>query len=329
MSRWSRALSAAVVVMTSVLPSGCASNRHAAVAPPQPSLGPEVVDQARLLTDAGRQDEAIRLLALAIERNPTLTIARLELGDIYRNTGDYASAETQYGQAAQIEPANFDAQFRHGLVLQLLDRLAEAVRAYLRALAIRPHDAQANLNLATAYMQLDEAPQALGYAERAVEFDPLSGPARANLAAVYSEIGRHEDAVRAYEAASELMDLSPRLLMSMADSLGKIGRFEEMANTLTVVIRMDPNAAAYERLGFAMFRQKQYAKAEDAFTRATLADKTHYPALNGMAVCLLNRYLQSDKQDAESLHKAVELLRDSLRLNKDQPRIVELLSRYS
>lgn len=322
----------AAVVMT---PMACQGRRlgQAPTIPGAPGEAPipineQIVEVAREWRDAGRQDDAIRLLAMAIERNPTLTVVRVELGDLYSNVGDYSLAETQYAEAARVDPRNFDTQFKHGTVLQLLNRLSDSVRAYLRALAIRPDDFNANLNLATAYVQLNESTQAISYAEKATQVDPLNGVARANLAGIYSEVGRHEDAVKAYEAASELMPLSAKLLMNWADSLQHLQRYEEMANTLRAAIAISPSAAAYERLGFAEFKLRQYAGAEESFGKAVEADRSHYPALNGLAVCLLNKYLASERKDTEALSKAIELMRESLRMNKNQPRIVDLLSRY-
>jgi len=50
--------------------------------------------------------------------------------------------------------------------------------------------------------------------------------------------------------------------------------------------------------------------------------------MNGLGVCLLNRYLISDRSDESARREAIDLLRQSLRINQRQPRIVELVSRY-
>jgi tetratricopeptide (TPR) repeat protein len=313
---------------TTTTPETDPAARQAAVTDPGTRPSAEVVDKARELVDTGREEEAIRLLALAIERNPTLTVARVELGTIYRDQGDLRSAERTFSEAVRVDPRNFDAQYGYGLVLHLMDRAVDAIRAYLRALAIRPDDVSANLNLSAAYLQISEPAQALPYAERVVELDPLSGQGRANLGATYSALARYDEAVREYEAASELMELSPKLLLDMGDSLGRIGRYEEMANTLKLAIRIDPTAPTYERLGFALFKQRKFADADAAFRDALLADKAHFPAINGLAVCLLNKYLATGKTDTAVLRQAIDLLRQSLRINRDQPKIVELLSRY-
>lgn len=288
----------------------------------------QYVVQAKDLRTAGRDDEALALLTRAIEANPTLTVAHLEAAEIYEEKGDFVAAERAFGAAADQQPSNFGAQFGHGRSLHLLNRIAEAVRAYLRALAVQPNNFDANLALATAYLQIDGPSQALPYAQRAVQINPSNGPAHANLGSVYSQLGRHRDAVEQYQAAAELMELSPLLLLNLAESLGKIERYEEMINTLDLANRLQPSAAAWERIGFAQFKLKRFEPSMEAFRQAIAVDDSHYPALNGLGVCLLNQYLLSNKSDAAALSESMSNFRKSLRINNRQPRIVDLIARY-
>jgi tetratricopeptide (TPR) repeat protein len=287
-----------------------------------------LVSEADAALQRGSTEEALRLLAAAIEQNPELTVAHMRVGDIQRETGNYVEAEKSYRTAANLEPRNFDAQYMHGLTLHLLNKLGDAVRAYLRALAINPDDFAANLNLATAYLQLEEPGQGLAYAERAVVLNPSSGPAHANLGAIYAALDRHEAAVPQFQAAAELMELTPDLLVNLANSLGKLERYQEMINTLDAVVRIEDSAVARERLGFAHFKLRAYDRAAEEFRRSIDLDGRHYPAMNGLGVCLLNQYLASGRDDDATRRQAVELFRRSLRINTRQPKIVELLSRF-
>jgi tetratricopeptide (TPR) repeat protein len=282
---------------------------------------------ARLKAE-GVANEALAEFERAIEINPELTIAYVGAAEIYAEQGLYADAEQKYRRATELEPANFDAQYGHGLVLQLLNRITDAVRAYLRALSLRPDDFDANLNVATAYMQLDEPRQARPYAERAVRLNPEDGNARVNLGAVYSALEMHDAAVVEYQQAAELIELGPELLLNLADSLGKTGRNAEAASTLSQLVRIDPTAVAYERLGSALFKLKDYDEALAAFREATDLDPSHYPAWNGVGVCLLNTYLWSERQDTNARAGAIEALRKSLQIKTNQPRIIELVRRY-
>jgi tetratricopeptide (TPR) repeat protein len=277
----------------------------------------------------GDLDSALAEFERAIAINPELTVAYIGMGDIYRGREQYEQAEQSYGAAAKLEPANFDAQFLHGLVLQLMNRVEDSVRAYLRALAVRPDDFEANLNIGTAYLQLGEADQALGYSQRAVRLNPDSGPARVNLGAVYAALDRHEAAIVEFQQAAELMpEPDPKLLLNLADSLGRVGRHAEVVSTIDQLVRLQPSAVAYERLGSALFRLREYDAAMTAFGAALDMEPNHYPALNGVAVCRLNQYVWSGKADTQSLNIAISALRRSLQIERRQPAIIELLRRY-
>lgn len=317
---------------SSLLLAGCAGGSRSADSG-APDLPPpataERVTQADSLIEEGRVAEALAQLALAIRENPTLTTAYVKMADIHKDQGNYSAAEASYREAGRLEPSNFHVAYNHGLVLQLLNRLTDAVRAYLRALSINPSDRDANLNLATAYLQLREASQALPYAERSATLDPTHGPSRVNLGAVYAALDRHAEAVGQYEAAADLMPLTPELLLNLADSLSRINRYEEMLNTLDRLVALQPSAIAYERRGSALFRLRRYEDALASFRNAAQADPNHFPALNGVGVVLLNQYLLSQQQDRALRDQGLDALRRSLRLNSNQPRILELVSRFS
>lgn len=288
----------------------------------------ESLARAKLLASQGLDDVALSEFEKAITINPKMTTAYLGIGEIQRKKGDFAKAEEAYGKAAEVEPSNFDAQYNHGLTLQLLSRVADAVRAYLRALQIRPDDFDANLNLATAYLQLSEPSAGLTYAQRAVRLKGDSGPARVNLGAIYAALGDNESAVVEYQQAAELLDLTPELLLNLADSLGKIGRYAEMQNTLEQLLKTKPSPAAHERLATALFRQQRYDESLASFRKALELDPDYYPALNGVGVCLLNRYLISNKQDLAAREEAIRALRRSLQIERKQPVVLDLVTRY-
>jgi tetratricopeptide (TPR) repeat protein len=284
----------------------------------------------------GDTQAALREFEQAIEVNPDLTTAHMGMGDIYRMQGDYAKAEAGYREAARIEPRNFDAQFYHGLMLHMLDRVGDAIQAYLRALSVKPDDFQANLNVATAYYQLNENQRALEFGLRAVQLNPRDGAARYNLGAIYRAMEQHREAVVEFQQAMESQlpeESRPELLLNLADSLGKLDRFGEMRGALEELVKTNPSAEAWERLGFARFRlgkgdRAMYSFAEEAFDNSLAIDGDYFPALNGKGVCLLNRWIESGRNDEASRRTGIELLRRSVQVEPAQPRIVELLSRY-
>ncbi len=288
----------------------------------------EATQRAKLLMASGRLREALDEFERAVELDPRSVDARIGIGDVYKEEGDLPRAERWYGQAAQVGPDVFEAQYAHGLVLQLMQRFREAIRAYLRALQIDPRNFDANMNVALAFVQVGEAQQGLPYAVRAVRLNPESGPANYNLGVVYSSVGRHNDAITSYRRASEFMGTSPQILMGIADSESALGRYTDSARTMERLLATDPSADAYHRLGSARFRNKEYEASLAAFRKALQYDENHTPALNGVAVCLLNQYLWSEKSDTQALEAAIRAMRRSLRINRNQPKITELLTRF-
>jgi tetratricopeptide (TPR) repeat protein len=290
--------------------------------------GRAAVDRADLLVQQGFREQALAELEKAIAVNPRLTTAYLGIGEIHRQEGNYDKAERSFAKAAELEPRNFDAQYKHGLSLHMLNRVTDAVVAYLRALSVRPDDFEANLNVATAYLQLGEPVHALPFAERAVRLKPDSGAGHVNLGAAYAGLDRHNEAVAQYQQAAERMDLTPELLLNLADSLGKAERHAEMTTTLEQLIAIRPTAVAYERLGSAQFKMRKYDEALASFRKSLEVDPNHYPALNGVGVCLLNRYIWSNRTDQVAREEALGALRKSLQIDRKQPKILELVSRY-
>lgn len=303
------------------------------MAAPAPGAGTregEALARARELRAMGDIGTALAELERAIAFNPRFTPALLEAGDLHLEMGEPALAERSFAAAARAEPRNFDAQFRHAAVLRTLGRTEEATRAYLRALSIRPSDYDAVLGLSTAYLESGNPEQALPYAQRATEARPRSGEARMQLGTVYAALNRHEEAVIEYRQAAELLPKpAPGLLLNMAESFNELGRYAEMVGALSEVVAAEPTPVAYERLGSGLFRLRRYDESLAAFKASMELDPAYPPALNGVAVCELNNYLWSGKADGQARERAVEAMRASLRVDRNQPRIVELLRRYA
>ncbi|MHA7813466.1 MAG: tetratricopeptide repeat protein [Phycisphaerales bacterium] len=288
-----------------------------------------IYEQAVQLHAAGDLQAALRELERAIAFNPQFTLAYLESGDIFMELAQYEQAERRYAMAVRSEPRNYMAQYRHAQVLHKLGSLEESNRAYLRALSIRPGSFDANLGISIVMLEMGRAEQALPYGQRAVRSEPPSGRARMHLGTVYAALDRHEEAVIEYQQAAELMDApTAGLLLNMSESLNQLQRYAEMVGALDQLVRLDPSAIAYERLGSGLFRLKRYDEALAAFSESGELDPNHFPAFNGVAVCELNQYLWSSKTDGGARERAVAAMRQSLRIDAKQPRIVELLRRY-
>jgi superkiller protein 3 len=306
-------------------PSGSAARGASRLREPTPEQEAKL-EQADAAKGAGNYDAALSMFQEVLAENPTITTAYLGIGDIFLLKQDYTKAEPAFARAAKLEPRNFDAQYGHGLALQMLSRFIEAIRAYQRALTINPQSLKANLSIATTYLQMDEAKSAVVFAERAVQLDPASGPARVNLGASYEKLGRNADAIEQYFTAMELVEDTPPLMMNLINVLSLERRYQEAVNTAENLVKVQPSANAYERLGWCYFRLSDYGKSMAAYREAVKIDPQHWQSWNGVGVNAINTWLLSKKRDTAAANEAREAFRRSLRINGDQPKLILLMS---
>lgn len=278
--------------------------------------------------DAGNIEQALVLFTRALEKDPNQIDAHIGIGDIHQVKGDYTRAAEQYDTARKINPQNFDANYKLGLMYHLLNRLSEAVATYLQALAINPDNFDANLNLATAYLQTSQPELAIPYGEKAVALNPESQPAYVNLGAIYSAVGRNEDAVNTYRGALDHGEMSAPIAVNLANALIKINAYERAVNTLDSMIRKEPRAEYYERLGYVHFKSGAMDKSQEAYQRALSLDARDFASLNGLGVIQMTSYLKGGSKDVALRDSAIASWQKSVRLNPDQPKIVDLISRY-
>jgi tetratricopeptide (TPR) repeat protein len=333
-----RRLGAGLLLTVTIFTAGCSSipgrsgSSGSTIGSGQAVLSPvqvqNLADGQSALAD-GEYDSALAMFRDVLAENPTVTAAYVGIGDVHMAKEEFVKAEPAYRRAARLEPRNFFAQYGHGLSLQMLERFIEAIRAYLRALEVDPESGDTNLNIATCYLQIKQPTNAKQYAERAVALEPDNGAARVNLGAVYEQTGENSRAIDEYVTALELLDNTPPVMINLINVLAREKRYQEAVNTALTLIRIEPSANAYERLGWAYFRLNRYDKSIEAYRNATDMDPTHWPSYNGIGVNALNTYLLSNKKDIAAKEEAGRSFRKSLQLNNQQDRVIQIVLNYS
>jgi len=96
-----------------------------------------------------------------LELDPEHFDARVNLGRLLHEAGEYTAAEANYRLALRLRPDDATAAFNLGVALEDLRRPREALRAYERAVTADPHCADAHYNLANLYERLGEPCRAL------------------------------------------------------------------------------------------------------------------------------------------------------------------------
>ena len=106
--------------------------------------------------EAEDPDEAMAAYRKALELDPGLPDAHLNLGRLLHEMGQVAEAESCYRQTLAARPGDPTATYNLGVALQDLGRLAEAAEVYEAALAGDESFADAHYNLAVVYEGLGQ-----------------------------------------------------------------------------------------------------------------------------------------------------------------------------
>ena len=117
---------------------------------------------------------------------------------------DPAGARAAYNRALELDPNLVDAYVNLGRLEHEAGDAAEAVRIYEVALERSPDDPVIHFNLALALDDADGAAPAAVHYEEAITLDPDFADAHYNLAGLCEKLGRSADAVRHYHAYKRL-----------------------------------------------------------------------------------------------------------------------------
>jgi tetratricopeptide (TPR) repeat protein len=101
-------------------------------------------------------EEAMAAYRRALEIEPGLADAHVNLGRLLHERGETAGAERHYRMALAARPDDTTAAYNLGVVLQDLGRLREAADAYVAALELDRTLADAHYNLSGIYERLGE-----------------------------------------------------------------------------------------------------------------------------------------------------------------------------
>lgn len=275
----------------------------------------------------GDSDAAIIAYTQATQRDPSNPAGFMALGDLRRRRVEYDAAGDAYARAAALDPLNFDAHYFLAMSRHIAGRFEEARRAYLQALTIRPDHAESNVNLAAVYVQLGKPDEAEPFARRATELEPGHPGAWANLAAASPADMKKSEA--AYRIAAKLTPDAQPIRIALVETHIAAEDYDGAAAALRDILREKPSANAHERLGLCLFKTRRYPEALASFREALHLDPQNIAALNGTGVTLLALYIGAGRTEPRTRDAALDALRASLAHNPNQPRIADMVARYS
>jgi protein O-GlcNAc transferase len=146
----------------------------------------------------GRYPAAVDLIRRAIEIDPGVAAAHVNLGPPLQRLQRLDEALASYDRALELKPDYANALLNRGNVLQDLHRNAEALASYERVLALEPDYAEALYNRGNALLDLERLDEALASYDRALARKPDYPQALYNRAITLQDLKRPDDAARSF-----------------------------------------------------------------------------------------------------------------------------------
>jgi len=149
--------------------------------------------------------------------------------------------ESMARRIIEKNPADFEAQYNLGAVLQDRGVMEEALRHFAMAVRIRPEDAIANNALGAALLAAGRIDEAIPRFSAALQAQPDNFDAHYNLANALATQGHFPEAIDHYRAATRLHPDDANAEANLGAALAEAGNLQEAKLHLERALRINPN----------------------------------------------------------------------------------------
>ena len=228
---------------------------------------------------AGRTQEAEAAFREAVQLQPTLAMAHLDLGLVLGREGKFEQAIGSLSEAIRLDPSIEGGHLFRGIFLHQSNRQQEARTELQEEIARHPSNAEALTWLGMVELAAGHPENAVGPFDRAAELQPndlnlLEFRGRAhNLVArdsyarmarldpgswhvhrvqaeLFADEGKHTQAIGEFEAAIKLQDRNPDLYEGLGDEYRKVNQLDAAKRAYSKELELNPrNAVAMYDLG--------------------------------------------------------------------------------
>lgn len=148
------------------------------------------------LLEQYKYKEGAEAFSRALQIDPKLALARINLGIALFNVPDLRGAQREMEAAAALAPRAPQPQYIMGLIARSQNRAEDAVNAFRRVLEIDPRDVGANVNLGQLLVQQRKYTEAAAVFRTAMAAEPYNLTALYNLGTALTRAGEREEGAR-------------------------------------------------------------------------------------------------------------------------------------
>ena len=209
----------------------------------------------------GRYDAAMGLLERAIAMLPREAQLRMNLGNVLRERGRAADAETAYRIALSLAPDYAEAHYNLALALSDQGRMADACEQCDRYLSLQPGIEPA-WELAEALRQLEKREEAVHCYRRALRLAPDNAELLSDLGSALGELGQHAQAEALLRDAIERAPLLAQAHNNLGNLFLETNRLDAALECYRRTLEIEPGyAEAHYHIARVHLRRGKLADA--------------------------------------------------------------------
>jgi tetratricopeptide (TPR) repeat protein len=174
-------------------------------------------------------EEAAPRFRRALEIDPGLAVAQVNLAVALLNVPDLEGARREATKAAERLPDSLQARYVLGLVAKGENRVDDAIAAFSQVLARDPADVGAHVNRGQIHLQQRRYEEAIADFQAALAAESYNATALYNLGLALTRAGRREEGQKALESFQELRDKGYGT--SIGTAYGEQGRYASAVAT--------------------------------------------------------------------------------------------------
>ncbi|MCU1257394.1 MAG: serine/threonine protein kinase with repeat, partial [Bryobacterales bacterium] len=256
-------------------------------------LGEAYQAKFNLTRDSRWIDEALKSCRRALELNPSLPEAKIIMGRIHLDTGQYEQAQKDFETALQSDQRNSAAYQGLASAYEDLKQFDKAEATYRKGIALRPEDWNGYRQLGLFYYRRGNFDKAIDQYQKVVALTPDNAQGYTNLGAFQIRKGANEEAKRSLLRALEL----------------------------------DPNrVSTLTNLAKLYFDQEQYPKAIELYERAVKLNASDYRMPGSLGVAY--KRMGDSAKAAAPLESAIKMVNSELKTNPKKAELYSYLAFY-
>ena len=205
-------------------------------------------DHAGILTALGISLRRLNLIKEAtasfqkvIHFDPHFHDAHFNLGNLFKDQGDYPQAKVCYEAAIALKKDFSHSHINLGFIYEELGSLDLALESYQNVIQLNPGYVEAYINIGNVLQKLHFYPEALSVYDQAIHIDKNFYQAWANRGLVLKELNLLNESLDSFKHALELNPNNNEIINNTSNIFKYLGKLDDAYKMLEQGLNIDPD----------------------------------------------------------------------------------------